>query len=159
MTDDVAGVDLAGLEARRAVLFAELAGVGDFRRGSLNAVRRRCGKANCACAGPGHPGHGPQYNLTRWVGGKTVNVRVRPGPDLDKVTREVAAWARFQQLVEQVAAVNEAICALRPVTGVDTGTAADTAPGSSGEKGGSPARPGTSSRPVSGRRSPRRSPG
>ena len=85
MTDDLAGLDLAGLEARRAVLSAELARVGDFRRGSLNAVHRRCGKANCACAREGHPGHGPQHNLTRWVGGKTVNVRVRPGPELDKV--------------------------------------------------------------------------
>ena len=132
MTQELAGMDLAGLAARRVVLYAELAGVGDFRRGSLNAVRRRCGKANCACAREGHPGHGPQYNLTRWVGGKTVNVRVRPGPELDKVRREVAAWQRFQVLAEQVAAVNEAICAARPVT-----AAADLAPGSSGEKGGS----------------------
>jgi hypothetical protein len=152
VVDELAGLDLAGLEARRAVLFAELAQVGDFRRGSLNAVRRRCGKANCVCAGPGHPGHGPQYNLTRWAGGKTVNVRVRPGPELDKVTREVTAWQRFQALVEAIAAVNEAICALRPVPTVT----ADAAPGSSGEKGGSATRRGSSSRPVSGRRPPRR---
>ena len=50
MVDELAGMDLAGLESRRAVLFAELAQVGDFRRGSLNAVRRKCGKANCVCA-------------------------------------------------------------------------------------------------------------
>jgi hypothetical protein len=80
VTDDLVGMDLARLEARRAVLYAELARVGDFRRGALNAVRRRCGKASCACAREGHPGHGPQHNLTRWAGGKTVNVRVRPGP-------------------------------------------------------------------------------
>jgi hypothetical protein len=145
-------MDLAGLEARRAVLFAELAQVGDFRRGSLNAVRRRCGKANCACAAPGHPGHGPQYNLTRWVGGKTVNVRVRPGPELDKVEREVAAWQRFQALVEQIAAVNEAICGVRPVAAVP----ADAAPGSSGEKGGSSTGSGSTSKPASRRRPPRR---
>ena len=41
-------------------------------------------------------------------------MRVRPGPELAKTEREVAAWARFQGLVEQVAAVNEAICAVRP---------------------------------------------
>jgi hypothetical protein len=150
--DELAGLDLAGLQARRAALFAELAGVGDFRRGSLNAVRRKCGKANCVCAGQGHPGHGPQYNLTRWSGGKTVNVRVRPGPELDKVTREVAAWAQFQALVEAIAATSEAICAARPVAAAT----ADRAPGSSGEKGGSPAVPGSSSKPVSGRRSSRR---
>lgn len=155
MVDELAGLDLAGLEARRAVLFAELAQVGDFRRGSLNAVRRKCGKANCVCAAPGHAGHGPQYNLTRWVGGKTVNVRVRPGPELDKTEREVAAWARFQALVEAIAAVNEAICAARPVAGVP----ADASPGSPGEKGGSPAGIGPGSRPVSGRRPPPRSHG
>jgi hypothetical protein len=152
VVDELAGLDLAGLEARRAVLHVELAQVGDFRRGSLNAVRRRCGKANCVCAGPGHPGHGPQYNLTRWVGGKTVNVRVRPGPELDKVTGEVAAWARFQALVDQIAAVNEAICALRSVAA----PAADAAPGSSGEEGGSAAGTAPTSKRVSGRRPPRR---
>jgi hypothetical protein len=133
VADELAGMDLAGLQARRAVLYAELAQVGDFRRGSLNAVRRKCGKANCACARQGHPGHGPQWNLTRWVGGKTVNVRVRPGQELDKVTREVAAWARFQGLAEQIAAVNEAICSARPVGDAP----ADVTPGPSGEKGGS----------------------
>jgi len=155
VVDELVGLDLVGLQARRAVLFAELAQVGDFRRGSLNAVRRKCGKANCVCAAPGHAGHGPQYNLTRWVGGKTVNVRVRPGPELDKTEREVAAWARFQGLVEAIAQVNEAICALRPVTAV----AVDAPPGSPGEKGGCPTRPGTSSKPVSGPRPPPRSPG
>lgn len=152
MTDGLAGLDLAGLQARRAGLFAELAQVGDFRRGSLNAVRRKCGKANCVCAGPGHPGHGPQYNLTRWAGGKTVNVRVRPGPELDKVKREVAAWARFQALVEAIAVTSEAICAARPVPAAT----ADRAPGSSGEKGGSAAGNARTSKPVSGRRPPRR---
>jgi hypothetical protein len=155
VVDELEGLDLVGLQARRAVLFAELAQVGDFRRGSLNAVRRKCGKANCVCAAPGHAGHGPQYNLTRWVGGKTVNVRVRPGPELAKTEREVAAWARFQALVEAVAQVNEAICRLRPVTAA----AVDAAPGSPGEKGGSAAGTGPGSRPVSGRRPPPRSPG
>ena len=48
-------------------LYAELGGVGDFRRGTLSAVFRKCGKPNCRCAQPGDPGHGPQYNLTRWA--------------------------------------------------------------------------------------------
>lgn len=152
MVDELAGMDLAGLEARRAGLYAELAQVGDFRRGSLNAVRRKCGKTNCACAGPGHPGHGPQYNLTRWVGGKTVNVRVRPGAELAKVEREVAAWQHFQALSEQIAATNEAICRLRPVALAP----ADATPGSSGERGGSATGPGSTSKPASGRRPPPR---
>ncbi len=81
---DFSGRDLAWLERRRAELFGLIAQVGDFRRGALNAVWRKCGKPNCACARPGHRGHGPQWNLTRRVGGKTVNVHLKPGPELDK---------------------------------------------------------------------------
>ena len=62
--------ELAGLERRREELYRELGQVGDFRRGSLNEVRRKCGKPGCACAAPDHPGHGPQWNLTRKVEGR-----------------------------------------------------------------------------------------
>ena len=41
--------ELAGLERRREELYRELGQVGDFRRGSLNEVRRKCGKPGCAC--------------------------------------------------------------------------------------------------------------
>jgi hypothetical protein len=106
--------DLAGLEAERARLYADLGGVGDFRRGTLRAVRRKCGKPNCACAAQGHPGHGPQYNLTRWLGGKTVTTHLRPGPELEKAGREAAAYERFRSLTGQIEQVNEAICDARP---------------------------------------------
>jgi len=113
---DFSGRDLAWLERRRAGLFGLIAQAGDFRRGALNVVWRRCGKPNCGCAQPGHRGHGPQYNLTRRIGGKTVNVHLRPGPELEKAQREVAEHQRFAALVEEVARVSEAICAARPVT-------------------------------------------
>ena len=111
---DFSGRDLAWLERRRAELFALISQVGDFRRGALNAVWRKCGKPNCQCAQPGHRGHGPQYNLTRRVGGKTVNVHLKPGPELEKAEREVAEHQRFADLVEEVSPVSEAICAARP---------------------------------------------
>lgn len=118
------------LERQRAELYARLAGTGDFRPGSVNETWRRCGKPNCACAQPGHRGHGPQYNLTRRVGGKTVNVHLKPGPELEKAEREVAEHQRFAALVEEVSQVSEAICAARPVTG--------TAPlPAEGQRGGS----------------------
>ena len=106
--------DLAGLEAERARLYAELSGVGDFRRGTLSAVFRKCGKPNCRCARPGDRGHGPQYNLTRWAGGKTVTIHPRPGPELDKAEREAGQWERFRALTGQIEQVNEAICDARP---------------------------------------------
>ena len=106
----------AWLERRRAELFGLMSQVGDFRRGALNVVWRKCGKPNCACAQPGHRGHGPQYNLTRRVGGKTVNEHLKPGPELEKAQREVAGHQRFASLVEEVTAVSEAICVARPAS-------------------------------------------
>jgi hypothetical protein len=138
--------DVAGLERQRAGLYEELSQVGDFRRGSLNEVWRRCGKANCACAQPGHPGHGPQYNLTRSAGGKTVARHLKPGPELEKIRREVAEYERFRALVGQVSEVSEAICEARPVRAA----AQDPPAGPGGEKGGAA--------PGSARRSRRRPP-
>ena len=95
ISEQLAGRDLAWLERRRAGLFGLVSQVGDFRRGALNAVWRKCGKPNCACAQPGHRGHGPQWNLTRRIGGKTVNVHLKRGPELEKAQREVAEHQRF----------------------------------------------------------------
>ncbi len=117
MSEQLAGRDLAWLERRRAELFGLMGQAGDFRRGALNAVWRKCGKPNCACARPGHRGHGPQWNLTRRIGGKTVNVHLKPGPELEKARREVAEHQRFAALVEEVSMVSEAICAARPAAG------------------------------------------
>lgn len=125
--------DLAGLERRRADLYEQLSRVGDFRRGTLRAVRRKCGRLNCACAQPGHPGHGPQYNLSRSVGGRTVTRHLKPGPELEKVTREVAEYERFRDLVGRVTEISEEICEARPVTPSAGGSPA----GPGGEKGGS----------------------
>ncbi|MEW6081668.1 MAG: DUF6788 family protein [Bacillota bacterium] len=59
------------LEAERERLYQELSRTGDFRRGSISATYRRCGKLNCVCAQPDDPGHGPRYLLTTKVNGKT----------------------------------------------------------------------------------------
>src|SRR5271165_5163086 len=122
--------ELPELERRREELYRELGRIGDFRPGSLNEVRRKCGKPNCACAVPGHPGHGPQYNLTRRAEGKTRTRHLRPGPELDKARREVAEYQRFRNLVGQVTEVNEAICDARP--GTPPGEAGDEAPSGTG---------------------------
>lgn len=127
-------LDLADLERQRSELYRQISEVGDFRRGSLNEVRRRCGKPNCACARPDHPGHGPQYNFTKSVEGKTVNMHLKPGPLLDKIEREVGNCDRFKALVGQVSEVNEEICDARPLHPL-----AESAPPAEGgaEKGGS----------------------
>ena len=84
------------LERQRAELYARLAGTGDFRPGSVNETWRRCGKPNCACAQPGHRGHGPRYLWTRSAGGRT-RTRQLAAAELGKVRRELAAvsWLAF----------------------------------------------------------------
>jgi hypothetical protein len=59
---------LPELEALRDRLYARLAALGDFRRGSVSENYRKCGKANCACAAPDHRGHGPRFLWTRSAG-------------------------------------------------------------------------------------------
>lgn len=109
-------VDLPDLEQQRAHLHVKLAGIGDFRPGSLSAVMRRCGRPTCACADRANPGHGPQHILTKKVAGKTVAVHLKPGPALAKVTGEVANYKRFKRVIEEIVGVSEAICEVRPVS-------------------------------------------
>src|SRR3990170_1971140 len=131
------GPSLAELETRRAELYAELAATGDFRRGSLSTNYRRCGKPNCRCADPAHRGHGPRHLWTRSVaGGPARGRQVAPGPELDTVRRELAAYKRFGGLIEALVEVNEQICEARLIA--DLGGGGGRAAAGS-EKGGSSA--------------------
>ena len=123
---------LPDLERRRAQLYARLAATGDVRPGSVNATYRKCGKANCACAQPGHPGHGPRWLWTRSAGGKT-RTRQLAAAELEKVRAELANYKEFAALSEQIVEVNEAICEARPVTPA----AGEPPAGPAGERGGS----------------------
>lgn len=106
---------IESLQAKRRLLFEQLAQVGDMRRGSITEVYRPCGKQRCCCKESGHPGHGPYYAYTIKVGGTTKTLQLRPGPLLSKIEREVQAHRRFRQLSEELLAVNEAICEARPL--------------------------------------------
>jgi hypothetical protein len=123
---------LPELEQQRAELFARLAATGDLRPGSINATYRRCGKPNCACAQPGHRGHGPRWLWTKSAGGRT-RTRQLAAAEVGKVAAEVANYKEFAALSEQIVEVSEAICEARPVTG--TGAVPPAAAGA--EKGGS----------------------
>jgi len=130
---------LPELEAERDRLYAQLSMVGDFRRGSVSENWRKCGKPNCACAQPDHPGHGPRFLWTRSTRGRTVGRQLAAG-EVDRVRREVARHAEFAAVSEQIAEVNEKICEARAAAGTDAPSVPE------GEKGGS------------GRRSRRRKP-
>jgi hypothetical protein len=127
----VAEPTIAELEAERDRLYAQLSEVGDFRRGSVTENWRKCGKPNCACAQPGHPGHGPRFLWTRSAGARKTVGRQLAAAEVDKVRAEVAAHAEFAATVGQIEEVSEKICEARPAAG--TGT--PPVPGD--EKGGS----------------------
>src|SRR5512135_1725574 len=86
---------LLELQAERDRLYAQLSMVGDFRRGSVSENWRKCGKPNCACAQPDHPGHGPRFLWTRSAG-------------------------RRKTVGRQIAEVSEKICEARPAAGAGT---------------------------------------
>ncbi|HEY6791205.1 MAG TPA: DUF6788 family protein [Trebonia sp.] len=136
---------LPELMAERDRLLAQLSMVGDFRRGSVSENWRRCGKPNCACAAPEHPGHGPRFLWTRSAGRRKTVARQLAAGEVEKVRREIARHAEFATTVEQIIEVNEKICEARPATG---SAVSEDPSGTGGEKGGS----GTRSR----RRSPPR---
>ena len=136
---------LPELMAERDRLLTQLSMVGDFRRGSVSENWRRCGKPNCACSAPGHPGHGPRFLWTRSAGRRKTVARQLAAGEVEKVRLEIARHAEFATTVEQIIEVNEKICEARPAAGSAAG---EDPSGTGGEKGGS----GTRSR----RRSPPR---
>jgi hypothetical protein len=124
-------LSLAELEAERERLYAQLSRVGDFRRGSVSENWRRCGKPNCACAAPDHPGHGPRFLWTRSAGRRGTVGRQLAAAEVEKVRAEVARHAEFTAIAERIAEVSEKICEARPVAGRDAPSVPE------GEKGGS----------------------
>ena len=116
---------LPELEAERDRLYAQLSRVGDIRRGSVSENYRKCGKPNCACARPGHPGHGPRFLWTRSEGRAKRIGRQLAAAEVEKVRLEIARHAEFAAAVEQIAEVNEKICETRPVAGTDAPSGAE----------------------------------
>lgn len=140
----VVSPSLSELEAERAELLAQLARVGDFRRGSVSENYRRCGKPNCVCAQPEHPGHGPRWLWTRTLpGGKSVGRQLAAG-EVETVRAELDAYHGFARLTDAIVAVNEAICEARAAQPPGARLAIEEPDaGSDGEKKGSRSWSGT----------------
>ena len=95
------------LRPKAEKLLAELQEIGEFRRGSFNQVYRQCGKPNCVCNDPRHPGHGPQTTLTYKVGGQS-RLRNLPTAEAAQLVREqIANHARFKAWSREWQALNE----------------------------------------------------
>lgn len=99
----------------RSHLLEELSQLGDFQPGSISNVTRRCGKANCHCAKPSDPGHGPHRQLTQKIDGKTVTQTLSSPEAVRKAEKEIAEFRRFQRLSQELIEINQKICRLRPL--------------------------------------------
>ena len=82
---------------RKAV--EKLAQPTPMRRGSLGQRFLRCGKPNCRCATHEDARHGPYFNLTRTVGGRTRSRRLS-AQQAERARLQVAAGREFRQQVE-----------------------------------------------------------
>jgi hypothetical protein len=105
---------LEELEQRRSSLYQQMQALGDFRPGTISANFRKCGKKRCACAQPGHPGHGPQYLWNTTRGGRSQAQNLHLGPELEKARQEVENHQVFLRLCRELVEVNERICRRRP---------------------------------------------
>lgn len=107
---------LAAYERRYRELAAQIADLGYIRAGSLALRHNRCGKPNCRCHADPPVLHGPYWQWTAKIDGKTVNRRLTPTQaelysewidndrrlrDLIQQMREVAAKATELRLTQQ----------------------------------------------------------
>jgi len=106
---------LEDLELRRSALYQQMKVIGDFRPGTISVNFRKCGKPRCACAQPGHPGHGPQYLWSTTSGGRSRAQNLPLGPQLAKAREELENHKVFIGLCRELVEINEKICLMRPV--------------------------------------------
>jgi hypothetical protein len=106
---------LSVLIEERSKLLRQVVELGDFQPGSISSPTRKCGKPGCHCAKPDDPGHGPHFQLTQKVDGKTVTQNLPSTEAVRKAEHEIAEYRRFQGLSNDLVDVNRRICRLRPV--------------------------------------------
>ena len=99
----------------RFTLLRQISELGDFQPGSITSALRRCGKPGCHCARPNDPGHGPHFQLTQKIGGKTATQNLPSQAAVHKAEEEIAEFRRFRSLTSELVEVNRKVCRLRPV--------------------------------------------
>ena len=106
---------LQSMESNRSVILHQMGQLGDFRPGSISAVYRRCGKASCHCGDRRDPGHGPHFQMTYKVEGRTVTESLAGRASVEKAEQEIAAFRKFEKLCQEFIAINQTICRSRPI--------------------------------------------
>ncbi|MDQ3770369.1 MAG: hypothetical protein M3370_12965 [Actinomycetota bacterium] len=103
---------LADHERRYRELAAELATIGLIHSGSVTRRYTRCGTPSCRChADPPQP-HGPYYQWTTKVNGKTVTRRLSPA-EAELYQEWIANDRRMRHLIQQMRQVAAKAAQLR----------------------------------------------
>ena len=97
---------LASYERRYRELAAQLADIGYIVAGSLAQRHNRCGKANCRCHGDPPQPHGPYFQWTAKVAGKTVNRRLN-AREAELYSQWIANDRRLRAIVDELHTVAE----------------------------------------------------
>jgi hypothetical protein len=101
MAKATSGRRLAEYEHRYRLLAAELAEVGFISSGTLTRRYTRCATAGCKCrANPSQP-HGPYYQWTTKVDGKTVTRRLSE-PEAELYQEWIANDRQMRDLIQQM---------------------------------------------------------
>lgn len=103
------------LQQKRKSILDRFATLAPFRRGTVTANYRKCGKPMCHCAKEGGQGHGPQYLWSSKINGRSVAKNLRLGPEVEKCLEETERYRTFQHLCEELLHVNEQLCDMLPV--------------------------------------------
>ena len=94
-------------ERRYRALTAELTEVGFISPGSLVARETSCGKPTCRCQADPPRRHGPYYQWSRAVAGKTVSRRLNE-PEAELYRQWIANRRRLEQIITKMETLSAA---------------------------------------------------
>lgn len=98
---------LEAYERRYQALAAQLAEVGFISPGSLVARETSCGKPGCRCQADPPRRHGPYYQWSRAVAGKTVSRRLNE-PEADLYRQWIANRRHLEHIVTEMETLSAA---------------------------------------------------
>jgi hypothetical protein len=120
MPHDPASTPAADRHAQRfAQLRQQLQAMDYFCKGTVLARRMKCGQPRCACHQDPSQRHGPYWEWTYKVRGKTVNVRLSPeaGPLYQAASRQYRKLKSLLTRLERAARAGLAAQVRRTKTG------------------------------------------
>jgi hypothetical protein len=94
------------LESQCAAILKAIAQLPPFRRGTVTAHPRTCGKPSCRCSQSISSRH-ESYQWTATIHGEKLHKTIHLGPEVAKYLDETATYRRFLELIEQFVSLNE----------------------------------------------------